>query len=219
MDDIKVILGDDHEIVREGIKAILESKARDIKIIGEASNGEEVLKLANNRAPDVYLLDISMPLMSGIETTRRLLKKFPKSKIIIFSVHEESSFVEKALKSGAKGYLLKESMTEEVIRGIREVCMNRIYLSPKVAKFVVQGYLGKKSPAESHEATRQQLSEREIGVLQHIANGLSNKEIAQKLGIALNTAHVHRSNIMSKLDIHRQAGLIRYALKEGITHL
>lgn len=215
---IEVILADDHEIVREGIKAVIESKSDDIKVVGEAADGERVLKIASNNPAAVYIMDISMPILNGIETTRKLIKKFPKSKVIILSVHDQKVFVDKALKCGAKGYILKESATDEVIRGIREVSMNRVYLSPKLAKFIVQGYLDKQSPHESSVKT-QELSERETGVLQLIAEGFSNKEIAKKLGIALNTVHVHRNNIMAKLDIHRQAGLIRYALKEKITQL
>lgn len=215
---IEVILADDHEIVREGIKAVIESKAEDIKIVAEASDGEKVLKIASNNPSAIYILDISMPILNGIETTRKLIKKFPKSKVIILSVHDQKAFVDKALKCGAKGYILKESATEEVIRGIREVSMNRIYFSPKLAKFIVQGYLGKKAPQENYSKT-QELSERETEVLQLIAEGFSNKEIAKKLNIALNTVHVHRNNLMAKLDIHRQAGLIRYALKEKITQL
>lgn len=218
MDDIEVILVDDHVIVRDGLKAVIERKAKDIKVVGEASNGDELLKMARRSSPDVYVMDISMPVLNGIETTRRVIKRFPKSRIIILSVHDEKNFVEKALKAGAKGYILKESATEEVIHAIREVHKDRFYLSPKVSKFIVKGFLGKRNHYEQHEEMVV-LTEREREVLQLIAEGFSSKEIAGKLKLSLNTVHVHRNHLLQKLDVHKQADLIRYALKEGIASL
>jgi DNA-binding NarL/FixJ family response regulator len=215
---IEVILADDHAIVREGIKAAMETKTRDISIVGEASSGDEVLKMAKNIPADVYILDISMPILNGIETSLRLLKRYPKSKIIILSVHDEKNFVEKALKCGAKGYILKECAIEELIRGIRDVYSNKVYLCSKISKIIVQGFLGKRRNYESGEKTTE-LTEREREILQLIAEGFSNKEMAMRLGLSLNTVHVHRNNIIRKLDIHRQAELVRYALKEGISEL
>ena len=215
---IEVILADDHIIVRDGIKAAIEEQAKDIKIIGEASNGDEVLKMAKNNPADVYVLDIAMPILNGIETSARLIKMDSKSKVIILSVHDEKIFVENALKCGAKGYILKESQTSEVIHAIREVYMNRFYLCSEVSKFIVKGFLGKKNNYERCENVVE-LTQREREILQLIAEGFSNKEIAKRLRLSLNTVHVHRNNIMYKLDIHRQAGLIRYALKEGICQI
>ena len=216
--DIEVILADDHAVVREGIKIAIEGKAEDIKIIAEASNGDEVLKIAKKDPADIYVLDISMPILNGIETTRRLKKRYPESKVIILSIHDEKIFVEKALKCGARGYLLKESATDEVIYAIREVHMGRFYLSPKVSKFVVQEFLGRRHNYALREKVIG-LTEREREILQLIAEGFSTKETAKKLEISLNTVHVHRNNIMHKLDLHKQADLIRYALKEGISYL
>ena len=215
---IEVILADDHVIVREGIKAAIEGQAKDIEIIAEASNGEEVLNMAKNNPADIYVLDIAMPILNGIETSARLIKMDPKSRVIILSVHDEKIFVENALRSGAKGYILKESQTSEVIHAIRQVYRNRFYLCPAVSKYIVKGFLGKKNNYGSLEKTVE-LTQREREILQLVSEGFSNKEIAKRLRLSLNTVHVHRNNIMFKLDIHKQAGLIRYALKEGICQI
>lgn len=215
---IEVVLADDHAVVRDGIKAVIEGKAEDIKVIAEAANGDELLKIAKKNPADVYILDISMPILNGIETTSRLRKMYPKAKIIILSIHDERTFVEKALRCGAKGYVLKESSADEVVNAIRQVYANRFFISPKIAKFVVQGFIGKTNRANKPERTAT-LTTRERAILQLIAEGFTNKEMARQLKLSLNTVHAHRNNIMHKLDMHRQAELIRYALKEGISQL
>jgi DNA-binding NarL/FixJ family response regulator len=215
---IKVMLADDHAVVRDGIKAIVDRRGKDIIISGEASNGSEVLKIAKNNPADVYVIDISMPILNGLDTTIQLKKMDSRSKIIILSMHDDRSLVEKAFKYGAKGYILKESATEEVIHAIHEVYRDRYYLTPKVSKFIVEGYLDNKSSLFSDKESNS-LTKREREILQLIAEGFTNKEIAKHLNISLNTAHIHRNNIMRKLDIHKQADLVRYALKEGISHL
>ena len=212
---IKVILADDHAIVRDGLKAVIDKKGDGISVIGEASNGNDVLKLSKTRPADVYLLDISMPVLNGIETTHRLVKKDPKSKIIILSMHDDRTFVVKALQSGARGYILKESATYEIVFGINEVYLGRYYLTPKISSYLVEDFLGR----EPGERQPSELSSREKGILQLLAEGWNNKEIAEKLSLSLNTVHVHRNNIMKKLQIHRQADLIKFAIKEGIIQL
>lgn len=213
-----MIIGDDHNIVREGIKEVIERKAKDIKVIGEASNGNEILNLAKTKPADVYIIDITMPILNGIETTDRLVRMNPKSKIIILSMHNSRSLIEKAFKYGAKGYILKESGVEEVIHAIREVYMNRFFLSSKISKFMVHSFLGKKHSSKADKISGQ-LTRREREILQLIGEGFCDKEIATKLNVSLHTAHAHRKSIMRKLDIHKQAELIRYALKEGICKL
>ena len=212
---IKVILADDHAIVRDGIKAVITKKGDGIAVIGEASNGNDVLKLSKTNPADVYLLDISMPILNGIETTYRLIKDNPKNKIILLSMHDDRTFVEKALHSGARGYILKESATDEIVFGINEVYLGRYYLTPKISSYLIEDFLDQKQGRQFIHA----LSSRERGILQLLAEGLNNKEIAEKLSLSLNTIHVHRNNIMKKLNIHRQADLIKYALKEGIVQL
>jgi DNA-binding NarL/FixJ family response regulator len=215
---IKVILADDHMVVREGIKAIVEGMAKDIAVIGEASNGNEVLKLAKQCPADIYVLDIAMPILNGMETAERLLRMDKKSRIILLSMYDNKTFVEQALKIGVKSYILKESATDEIIQAIREVYSGRYYLSPKISKYVVHGFLGKRHKREKEKGLVD-LTHREKEVLQLISEGFSNKEIASRLKRSLNTIHVHRNRIMQKLDIHNQAELVRYALKEGISHL
>jgi two-component system, NarL family, response regulator NreC len=212
---IKVILADDHSIVRDGIKAIIEKKGENIEIIGEAVNGNEVLKIAKKNPADIYILDISMPLLNGIETTCQLIKGNPESKVIILSMHDDRSYVEKALQSGAKGYILKETATDEIISAIRSVHMGRYYLTPKISSFVIEGFLG--TIADKNNASG--LSSREKSILQMMAEGLSSKEIAEKLELSLHTVHAHRNNIMNKLKMHRQADLIRFAIKEGMVQI
>lgn len=213
---IKVIIADDHTIVREGLKSLIDSMSKDIEIIGEASNGKEVLKMAENNPADIYILDISMPILNGIETTDRLIKMNSKNKIIILSRHDNKELVKKALEFGAKGYILKSNSGDELVNAINEVYKGSTFLSPKISDFIVEGFLGKKyhykKKKEAVELTR-----REREILQLIAEGFSNKEISRKLNISSATVHVHRSNIMQKLNIHKQAGLIRYAIKEGIS--
>jgi DNA-binding NarL/FixJ family response regulator len=215
---IEVILADDHAIVRDGIKALVARKGEDITVIGEASNGKEVLELAKSNPADVYVIDAAMPILNGIETIERLKKIDKNCKIIILSMHDDRNFVEKALKYGANGYILKESATDEIIHAIREVYADKFFLSPKISRFIVDGFLGKRYTNE-HDKEVVDLTKREKEILQLIAEGFTNKEIAVQLKLSLNTVHVHRNNIMKKLDIHRQADLVRYALKEGLSHL
>jgi len=190
----------------------------DIEVTGEAANGNEVLKMAKKTPADVYILDISMPVLNGIETANRLIRMDPKSKIIMLSIHDSRIFVEKALKSGARGYLSKESATEDVIQAIREVYLGRYFLSPAISKFVVNGFLDKIHHYKKYKKVVH-LTAREKEILQLIAEGFANKEISVKLNLSLNTVHVHRKNIMQKLDIHKQANLVRYAIKEGLSNL
>ena len=215
---IKVLLADDHPVVRDGLRYIIDNKGEDIKIIGEASDGNEVLEFAKKNLVDVYVLEISMPILNGIEATNSLIKMDSRSKIIILSIHDSRVFVEKAMKSGARGYVLKESATEEVIHAIHEVYRGRFFLSPAISKFIVDGFLGKTKNYSSNKKAVD-LTKREREILQLIGEGLTDKEISMKLNLSLYTVHVHRKNIMNKLDIHKQAGLIRYAIREGISKL
>jgi DNA-binding NarL/FixJ family response regulator len=215
---IRVVLADDHSIVRAGLRAVIEKSKEDIAIVDEATNGKDVLKIAEKSPVDVYLLGVEMPHLNGIETAERLLKKDPKTKIIILSIHDSRVFVQRALRCGVKGYILKESATEEVIQAIQEVFRGRFFLSPGISSYIVDGFLGKVG-ARNDKGAGNGLTKREREVLQLIGEGCTNKEIAQKLNLYLNTVQVHRRNLMQKLNIHRQADLIRYTIKEGISKL
>jgi len=215
---IKLVLADDHPVIKEGIRSAIDRTTDDIEIVMEASNGREVLEFASKNLVDVFILDISMPILNGIDTTARLIKMDQNNRIIILSIHNSRSFVEKALFCGAKGYLLKESTVDEVIYAIHEVNKGRYYLSSAISKYIVNGFLSEINKRDFNE-NLVHLTGREREVLQLIAEGFSNKEISRNLNLALNTVHVHRKNIMQKLDIHKHAGLIHYAIKEGIVKL
>ncbi|MFH0919670.1 MAG: response regulator transcription factor [Fibrobacterota bacterium] len=213
--EIKVILADDHAVVRHGIRAIVEKTARDIVIAGEAANGKEVLRLARRICADVFVLDISMPVLNGLETAERLLKIDKRARIIFLSMYDNRTFIEQALHLGVKSYLLKESATEEIVAAIRSVFSGTRYFSPKILKHVVVA--PGRVPEKQLRLVR--LTPREREVLQLISEGHSTKEIAARLNRSANTVHVHRNSIMQKLDIHNQAELVRYSLKSGISQL
>ena len=215
---IKVILADDHPLVREGLRSVIEKKGGNIEIIGEASNGNNVLAMAEKNPADVYILDITMPILNGIATSERLIKMDPKSKIIILSIHDSRILVEKAIKSGVRGYITKESAIEEIIYAIHEVYHERFFLSSSISKFIVNGFIRKMNKNKKYEKEFN-LTPRETEILQLIAEGFNIKKIAERLYLSFNTVQVHKKNIMKKLDLHRQADLIRYAIKEGISKL
>ncbi|PIU42434.1 MAG: DNA-binding response regulator [Candidatus Omnitrophica bacterium CG07_land_8_20_14_0_80_42_15] len=213
---IEVMLVDDHTIVRQGIKSVI-SQEPDIKVVAEASDGREAIELAKQKSPDVIVMDISLPFLNGLDASRQILKQNKSIKILILSMHENRVFIEKALSYGIRGYVLKESAVTDIVKAIREVNSGRYFLDSKISTFVIQDYADKKKAVQLRSTST--LTDREREILQLIAEGLSNKEIAQKLKISLKTALVHRNNIMQKLDIHNQAQLIRFALKEGISTL
>jgi DNA-binding NarL/FixJ family response regulator len=215
---IKIMLADDHAVVRDGIRAILAKKGKDMTVVGEACDGNELLALAKTTPADIYIVDIAMPNMNGLDATAQLTKKDSKCKVIILSMHDDRSFVEKALKVGAKGYLLKESASDELIHAIREVEMSRFFLSPKISKYVIQGFLDTDQSRHRQQKVTS-LTNREKEIIRLISEGSTAKEIASNLKISVNTVGVHRNNVMRKLDIHKQAELIRYTLKEGISKL
>jgi len=210
------MLVDDHTIVRQGIKSVI-SQEPDIKVVAEASDGREAIELAKQKSPDVIVMDISLPFLNGLDASRQILKQNKSIKILILSMHENRVFIEKALSYGIRGYVLKESAVTDIVKAIREVNSGRYFLDSKISTFVIQDYADKKKAVQLRSTST--LTDREREILQLIAEGLSNKEIAQKLKISLKTALVHRNNIMQKLDIHNQAQLIRFALKEGISTL
>ena len=213
---IRVFLADDHPVVREGIKAVIQKEGADIEVVEEAADGKEVLEKAGKQPIDIYILDVAMPSLNGIETAERLKKKDPGAKVIMLSFHDEKSFIEKALETGARGYILKESAIEEIVQAIREVSEGGYFLSRGISKYLVKAFLDKR---HQHKKRKNILTGREREILQLIGEGFTDKDIAKRLCRSFNTVHVHRKNIMVKLDMHTQAELIRYALKEGISQL
>lgn len=216
---IRVIIADDHPVVRDGLRLTIERGGTDIVIVGEAADGLEVLKLANTTPADVFIIDITMPNLNGIETTRELRKRFPTAKVIVLSLHDAKAMVEESLAAGARGYLTKEMATRHVVEAIAEVHTGRYYLCPMVAHFVVETNLLWKKGARMRGIAPVALTGQEKRVLQLIAEGHSSKEIAALLKRSVNTIHVHRNSLMAKLNLHKQADLVRYAIKAGIAKL
>jgi DNA-binding NarL/FixJ family response regulator len=212
---ITVLLAEDHMIVREGLKKLLESES-DIEIVGEATTGRQAVELTQKLHPDVIVMDIAMPQMNGLEATRQILKAFPKIKVIILSAHSDDAYVENAIAGGAVGYLIKQTSAHFVSEAIREVHKGNTFFSPTVAKRFQKRRQDSLDRKGQPKASGIRLSSRETEVLQLIAEGEANKQIAEKLAISIKTVEKHRDHLMHKLDIHDTAGLTRYAIAVGI---
>ena len=213
---IRIILADDHKIFRQGLRSLLE-KETELELLGEAENGRTAVELTTELQPDVVVMDVSMPDLNGIEATRQIVSRVPGTKVIGLSIHSDRSFVEGMLKAGAKGYLLKDCDSEELIRAIRAVAAGQTYLSPAVAGSVVQDYVDQtRAKADSNP---QRLTSREREVLQLLAEGLTSKEIAAKLSLSVKTVENHRHQIMERLGIRSVAELTKFAIRQGITFL
>lgn len=215
MNPITVPLAEDHNIVREGLKSLLSAES-DIRVVGEAANGREAVKLAYELRPDVVVMDIAMPLLNGLEATRQILRRAPATRILILSAHNDEAYVEQVLSLGAKGYLLKQSSAHVLSEAVREVHRGNVYLSPAVTRHSRRpsGPIGARG--QPGTPARVALSSREMEVLQLIAEGQANKQAAAELGISIKTVEKHRQSLMEKLDIHDTAGLTRHAIATGI---
>ncbi|HET7107898.1 MAG TPA: response regulator transcription factor [Candidatus Acidoferrum sp.] len=205
---IRILLADDHALIRQGLRALLEKQG--YQVVSEASNGQEALRSVVETNPDVAIVDISMPVLNGVDTARELKKTSPKTKVILLTQHDEEQYVTESLRAGVKGYVLKNQAGSDLIHAIQEVCRGSVYLSPKISRAVVDAYL-----AKSYVATNP-LSGRERQVLQLVGEGKSTKDIATQLGISVKTAESHRARLMKKLDIHETASLVRYAIRNGL---
>ena len=207
---IRILLAEDHVIVRQGLRALLEQAG--MTVIGEASDGQEALRIAHAQHPDVAILDIAMPHLNGIETARRLREALPKTKIVLLTVHTEDPYVLEAMQAGAVGYVLKTQAAADIVQAIRDVVQGEIYLSSRVSRAVVKAYLTRS------DLPPDPLTSRERETLQLIAEGQTTKEIAWHLGLSVKTVESHRIRLMRKLDIHETATLVRYAIRRGLTH-
>jgi two-component system, NarL family, response regulator NreC len=211
---MRIILGDDHTIVRQGLRKILEER-HDWEVVAEAGDGRDAVKKVTELEPDVAVLDIGMPLLNGIEATRQIVKRAPGVRILILSMHSDEAYITQALQAGAKGYLLKDSADVDLIRAVTDVAAGRSFFSPAVAKVMLDDYvrhLADKGIVDRYEA----LSEREREVFQLIAEGHSNKEIADLLSISPATVETHRAHIFQKLDLHNTAEVVLYAVRRGV---
>ena len=214
MNQIRILLADDHPVVRDGLRALLEREA-DMAIVAEASDGREAVRLAEEQAPDVVVMDVGMPIMNGMEATRRIVATNSHTAVVILSMHQDESYVLGSLNAGAKGYLLKDSMRKEVIEAIRAVSQGRSFLTRKVSAILQEDYISQLR-RRGLEDSYTLLTDREREILQLIAEGRTNKEVASLLNISLTTVETHRTHILQKLDLHSVPELILYAVRKGI---
>lgn len=210
---IRVLLADDHTILRDGIRSLIEDEP-DMEVIGEAEDGITVVKLTERLKPDVILMDLAMPLLNGLEATRQIRKNQPGAKILILTMHENEEYIRQVLVAGAMGYILKDAAARELLGAIRSVHKGEVVLSPAITRLIVTDYLrwGELSAQEPSDG----LTDRERQILQLIAEGYTNKQIADILSISIKTVQAHRLNLMKKLDLHDRGELIKYAIQKKI---
>jgi two-component system response regulator NreC len=206
----RLLLADDHHIVRQALRGLLEAAGHEV--VGEASDGHEALKLARTLNPDIAVLDLSMPLLNGVDAAREMRRLSPGIRTILLTMYTDKGYVLQALRAGARGYVLKTQAAEDLISAIQEILRGETYLSPGVAASVVDAFL------ENTDETADPLTARERQILQLVAEGNTTKEIARLLNVSFKTAESHRNHIMKKLDIHEVAGLVRYAIRKGLLH-
>ena len=214
---ISVLLADDHRVVREGLRALLE-RNHDINVVAEASDGQEAVKLAAQVKPDVVVMDISMPVLNGIEATQQVIEVSPSTRVIILSMYSTSEHIFRAFKAGAQGYLLKESAGSDVVAAVRAVKDGKRYLTEKITETVLDDFIHRRSLSES-ESPVSRLSKRERHILQLVVEGKSSSEIGRQLFLSPKTIDTYRSRIMHKLSINDVPGLVKFALQHGLTAL
>jgi len=211
---IRIVLADDHTVLRAGLKSLME-RHRDFEVVGEAGNGRELLRRVDELKPDVVVTDIGMQQLNGIEATQQIVSKYPGIRVVILSMHADESYVLRALKAGARGYLVKESAEADLMNAIRTVHSGKAFFSPTVSALLVEDYV-RQMRDKNIENSYDLLSPREKEVLQLIAEGKSNKDVANLLNLSLYTIETHRGNILKKLNLHSIPELILYAVRKGI---
>ena len=212
---IKVLIAEDHVMVRQGFLVLLNAQP-DIEVIGEAADGNEMIELAENLRPDVVLADISMPNLNGIEATKLIRQRYPNTPVVIITIHTSSSYVIRALRNGARGYVVKNDNFQHVIQAIKTVSLGQRYLSDQVSEQIIDAVIAGTSLDYNLD---ERISVREREILQLIAEGNTNSQIAKKLVISARTVETHRTNLMRKLDLNSQIDILRYAIQHGITQL
>ena len=211
---LRILLADDHTLLRQGLRKILQERP-DWEVVAEAGDGREAVRQTLAVQPDIAILDIGMPLLNGIEATRQIVRRLPDIHVLILSMHANEAYIVQALKAGAKGYLLKDSADTDLIRGVAAVASGKSFFSPAVAKVMLDDYvrhLTEKGIADRFDS----LSEREREIFQLVAEGHSNKAIAELLSVSPTTVETHRAHILQKLDVHNTAELVLYAVRRGV---
>jgi DNA-binding NarL/FixJ family response regulator len=215
MKRVAVLLAEDHAIVRQGLRLLLQADG-DIDIVAEAKTGREAIKMTGDLHPEIVVMDVAMPLLNGIQATRQILKSFPGTKVLILSAHSDPEYVEQALKEGASGYVVKQASSDVVTKAIRELHKGKTFFTPSIAKRLSEDYQRAPHGGALHKKHGTQLTSRENEMIQLIAEGHANKQIASELGISIKTVEKHRQHLMAKLHIHDIAGLTRFAIATGI---
>ena len=213
MKRIAVLLVDDHTVVRQGLRALLESEG-DLKVVGEAENGRQAVRLAKKLLPDVVVMDVAMPVLNGIEATRQISKDIPSTKVLGLTSYGDDEYVTQLMQAGASGFLIKQTAADDLLKAIRQVKEGKTYFSPSVAKRLRE-QKGELLANGHHPSKVSDLTSRESEVLQLIAEGFANKQVAAELSISIKTVEKHRQQVMNKLNIHDVAGLTRYAISKG----
>jgi DNA-binding NarL/FixJ family response regulator len=211
---IRILLADDHGVVRKGLRFLLE-RQQGMEVVGEAADGREAVRLAETSNPDIAIIDIAMPLLNGIEATAQMMRRKPNLRVIILSMHSDEDYLLSALNAGAKGYLLKESAEGDLVRAIRAVVKGTPFFSPEIARTMLEDYmrfLQQRNLQDSYDL----LTEREKEVLQLLAEGKSNKEVATILNVTVNTVDTHRLHLMQKLNLHNTAEIVLYAVRKKV---
>jgi two-component system response regulator NreC len=214
MKRLRILLADDHIVMRTGLRALLERQP-NLEVVGESENGRETAELAASLRPDVVVMDIGMPMLNGIEATKTIVTQSPTTAVVILSMHADESYVMRALSAGARGYLLKDSAAADLIGAIQAVSQGKSFFSPKVSRILAEDYvrvLKQKGAVDTYDL----LTSREREILQLLAEGKANKEIATDLNISTYTVETHRSHILQKLSLHNSAELVLYAVRKGI---
>jgi len=216
MKEITVLLADDHTVVRQGLRALLEAE-KGIRVVGEAEDGRRAVQLAKQLRPDVLVLDVAMPLLNGLEATRQIMRAVPNTKVLILSSYSDDEYVQQLLEQGVRGYLVKQTAANDLLKAIREAQQGRTFFSPSISRRLLdQGRDAFVRGGPAKKPARRHLTSREAEVLQLIAEGQANKQIAAELSISIKTVEKHRQQVMNKLNIHDVAGLTRHAIAKGI---
>jgi len=217
MKKIRLLVADDHKIFRQGIKKLLEEQ-NDLQVVGEAADGREAVKKAEELKPDVIIMDVAMADLNGLQATRLIKKALPETKVLMLTMHKNEDYVLQSFQAGASGYVLKEGAVEELVTAIHSIYGDKSFLSPTISKTVVDAYLRKMETGKM-ETPFDLLTDREREVLQLIAEGYTNRKVAKDLYISVKTVEAHRAHIMQKLDIHEVARLVKYAIQKGLVDL
>jgi DNA-binding NarL/FixJ family response regulator len=218
--DIRILITDDHTIVRQGLRKLLDEE-EGFEVVGEATDGRDSVAKAMDLMPDIVLMDLSMPGLTGLEAARQIVKRLPKTRVLILSMHKNEAYVLQALQAGASGYILKDSASEEVVTALRSVHRGDSYLSPSISRVVIEDYLRLSQPGASGgtKTLYETLTVREREIFQLLAEGLKNQEISERLHVSVKTVETHRAHIMEKLNLNNIAELVKYSIEIGVVQL